>query len=484
MRLEITLLLASAFQAYALQTADNAGQPKIAGVVVDDETGHALAWTQLTLTPLPGSRVHSITAVASERGGFTFNPEPGLYILRASRPGYADAEVGQMRAGRPGTPLEVAAQGKPAFFQLRLRHLAAITGLVLDSNNVGIGEWPVHVYTSRPPVRHVAEALTDERGAFRIALLPAGAYLVRSGAGTLDDNTALLPTYYRDGNAVRSADVVRVRIAETRPDVTIRPVKGRLSEISGIFASPVPANLTLITDTGRRVIANLTSQARRVAFTAKDIPPGEIELESEGQGCGSYERIILDRDMSGMRVSCGSPVRVYLNVASVTARRVSLDTPGPARQLRPGDSITPGNWEILPQSDANHYVTSVAGASSLPDGWFSLPLRQDAANIQVEFSPRAASVSGTVKSAGKPEPGAEVYLEMFNPDTPRARMRLWTTRSDAQGAYTFAGLAPGTYRILSSFDFDPETDSAPDAATAFTLGEAEHATKHLETVLP
>ncbi|HXJ42714.1 MAG TPA: carboxypeptidase-like regulatory domain-containing protein, partial [Bryobacteraceae bacterium] len=196
------------------------------GVVLDEETGNPLARTTVTLTPLPGVAASPVVIMTGDRGAFSIlSVRVGWYLLKTSRRGYADTEAGQMRPGRPGMPFEVQPDAQSAFFQIRMRRLAAVTGSVLDENSVGIPEWPVHIYTARKPVRRVAEGKTDDRGVFRVGALDPGAYLVRSGPGLLEDQSGLVPTFYKYGTAVETAESVRVKLGETQTDVAIRPVK-------------------------------------------------------------------------------------------------------------------------------------------------------------------------------------------------------------------------------------------------------------------
>jgi hypothetical protein len=191
-------------------------------------------------------------------------------------------------------PFEIPAGAPSAFFQVRMRRLGAVSGSVLDENNVGIPDWPVQIYTARKPVRHIGETKTDDRGNFRIGELEPGIYLVRSGIGTLEDETPLLPSWFKFGTAIENAEPLRVRVGETQPDVVLRPAKGRLVQISGFLNRLVPAVVTLITDAGRRVLAQ-----ERARFQSA-VAPGTVELLAEAKdgSCAGYTRIPADHDTS------------------------------------------------------------------------------------------------------------------------------------------------------------------------------------------
>jgi hypothetical protein len=330
-------------------------------------------------------------------------------------------------------------------------------------------------------------------------LLSAGIYILRSGAASLEDDSSLLPIYHKYGTALETAEPSYVYLGETQPDIAIRPVKGRLLELSGMLTGPGdrPVRLTLITDTGRRQIASLSPPSTSIAFTASGVPPGA--LLAEGSECGGYYRVIAERDTTGLRVACGPLTRSVIEwrvadspraniVYPVLMRRVDLDGTGPAGVLKPEEPPLPGHWEIMVQTGDEHYALSIRSQFGGPpatrnDGWFGLDFG-NRARLQILLSSKPSSVSGVVSSRGSALAGAAVYLELFDPDLPNQRLQLWSGRSDAQGNYRFAGLMPGTYRLLSSFDFDTDDRLAMEEASVVVLHESDAATQPLEMALP
>src|SRR5580700_4198123 len=105
----------------------------VEGVVLDEETGNPLARTQVALVPLPGTKAQITPVRTGDRGSFVIlNVLPGWYVLRSTRRGYAPAESGQLRPGRPGHAFEVADDRASGFLEVRMSHLPAITGTVFD----------------------------------------------------------------------------------------------------------------------------------------------------------------------------------------------------------------------------------------------------------------------------------------------------------------------------------------------------------------
>src|SRR6185437_10371710 len=160
-----TLLIASCACAATVQ-----------GVIFDEETQNPMARTHVALIPLPGTSGTSAMQLTNERGQYSFpNVKAGWYLVRASRVGYEKTEFGQARPGLPGTPFEITDQSaNDDYHQIVMRRQAAITGSVVDDNAIGIPDWNINVYTAQPPIRRVAESLTNDRGEFRIGELEPG----------------------------------------------------------------------------------------------------------------------------------------------------------------------------------------------------------------------------------------------------------------------------------------------------------------------
>jgi carboxypeptidase family protein len=451
----------------------------VQGVVFDEETRIPIARASVTLVPLPGTSAPTASMLANERGQYVFSDvHPGWYLIRVSRIGYEVAEYGQSRPGLPGLPLEVTDQSThndgADLRQIVMRRQAAITGTVVDDNSIGIPGWAISVYTARRPIRRIAQGLTDDRGNFRIGELEPGAYIVRSAAGGLEDASTIVPSYFKYGTSVEGAEQVHARLGETQGYVVIHTVEGKLFELTGEVTAPDkrPVRLTLITDTGRRMIATAAGP-----FTASGVPPGMVELLAEGPACAGYQTLLVDRDMFA-RVDCeafASPaVSGALNFPLI-ARRLDLDGPGPENPRVFG----PGRWEFTVRPGPSHYLVSIQneGDTTPPpsqiEGWFALDAG-NAPHLHVTLSAKPASISGVVSSSSNPVIGAPVFLQGMN--------QSWTTRADAQGNFSFGGLAPGEYRLMSSFDLDDDDPIAREKSLAVTLNEGDAVTKDLELI--
>jgi len=465
----------------------------VEGVVLDEETGNPLARTKVVLVPLPGTAADITGVPTAERGSFVIlNVRPGWYVLRATRRGYEPAESGQLRPGRPGRAFEVVNDRASDFIEIHMSHLPAITGTVLDENGVGIPRWTVHIYTSGKPIRHVAQVDTDDRGNYRFGELEPGSYLLRSTEGHYEDDTAVLATYSRSSVELGNAVPQTVRVGETAHDITIRPIKGRLLTLSGIFY-PLGGNgsggatLTMITDTGRREILS-ASEAR--PFSVTGVQPGAVEFlvkgdDGFGNECGGYSLVAVDKDVSTLRPSCNPLRRSSISISGaivqspITVRRVDLDGATEAHPIARDEDLAPGHWEIrIPRGD--YYVMGVRASgspASSAGGWWGFDTGSDA-RVTIQLSSRPASISGVVSTGGSPVGGAPVFLTQINSG------EVWTARSDPQGNYTIGGLAPATYSIVSGFDMDMNGGSVSRHAETVSTAEGGVTMQALELVLP
>ncbi len=221
-------------------------------------------------------------------------------------------------------------------------------------------------------------------------------------------------------------------------------------------------------------------------FEFQAVAPGHFELYAEapnnqrygGGRNGAWTELQLDVDNGDFRISLGrfpdvcfsfeDPKGQVLDPGSfsILARRREPFGAGKPQTIKPAQNcspLAPGRWEFTLPPRADSYVADFGVASGTPnepvrpEGWHQVPI---AGRTVMKFVVAAtpASIHGTVSVAGGDGAvGAPVFLEAWDPAANKRVLDLRTTRTDTRGQFTFAGLGPGTYRILSSFDFqDPD----------------------------
>ena len=88
--------------------------------------------------------------------------------------------------------------------------------------------------------------------------------------------------------------------------------------------------------------------------------------------------------------------------------------------------------------------------------------------VRFTLSSNVASLHGIVRDAGEPVTGAPVFLEPMDLDPARRVTGTYVAITGQHGQYRFASLAPGRYRLLSSFEYQ-----MPDSKTMGNAGARE-----------
>lgn len=474
-----TVLLA-AWLAFAMQAAS------IRGVVVEHQSGRPLARALVVAQPIAGTNAAPLSARSDPNGAFEIGPLPvGAYLVLASRRAFAPAQYGQKEGKSAGTPVVVEENGSP-FLNIRLQRFGSISGFVVDENEVGLQEHDVVAYrNTRPPVA-AGHGRTDERGFYRIWGLQPGSYLVRT-VGKRYDEGDYLPTFSRETTRVEEARAVEVQLDQEATEVQVRPFPGRLYTLSGRTIGPLQAQttLTLVSDLGSQT-AVADQQGR---FEFPPLPPGPYELYAVAQGgrragadpLAAYEYLYLNRDESEHRVPLGAlpelrftvedaqGQRIDIGTAQILYRRKDLAGEGKTATLRPPEgraAISPGRYEFALAPSPNYYVAAFSSpqAESIgrgrPDGWNEVSVARGAIDVKFVLAARPATIHGVARNGShEAVAGAPVFLEAYDPESRRRVAEVRAVRTDTRGEFDFYGLAPGHYRLLSTFEFQ-----APDLA--------------------
>jgi hypothetical protein len=472
-----------------------AGAGTIQGTVVEHLSGRPLARALVTLTAVgPQGAGGAVATRANTTGQFRFvNLAAGAYLLSAARTGFATMQYGQKNWKSAGAPIFLPEPESNFTAELRLHHLGAITGAVWDENQVGLPGQDVVVYEDTRPLRMLDRVKTDDRGIFRFGELRPGRYLVRTRGTMLDENGGPLPTFHRDSAGPDGAVPVSVELDEQTGDVNIQPSFGKLYRLTGAALLPPrsQANVALISDMGP-VPGSVDNNGH---FTFEQLPPGNYELTGEavnsrGDKVGGYRKIVMDRDMD-VSLEMSRQPEIYVECeeqhgkqvesksVAVSMRRKLLSGADPARRIRPQvDPLPPGPWEISVTPIPEMYVVSITArdysVSPPTNGWKEvfLPGGRDL-DVKVLLSAAVATLYGKVTSSGKGAAGVPVFLEPFDLESGAGLTTVRTARTDLQGRYHFTGLAPGRYRVLSSFDFNQPTSEEMEAARAVTVALKE-----------
>ena len=460
------------------------------GVVLDNRTGQPLARARVAIEG-SGLAAGGHSVFAGPSGQFSFpSLSAGAYTLSAQKPGYAAAKYGQKDWRSPGTPIVLEKEGSYSAI-LRLRKLGVVAGEVLDENRVAMPAVMVYAYRAGAAGRLDLKGVssTDDSGAFRIAGLEPGRYYVRTGARLLEDRSGLLPTFLGQTAKPAEARVVNVNLEEETAGLSIIPLPGILSTLSGTVAGGAGATVTLFADTGKREArADPTG-----GFQFDQLPPGRYDLLAEAgsgnQMLAAWQQVAVTKESEAVtlemapapviQVTCqekqGRPLEVGSVSVFVRRREPPEETPRRTlcgRRMR----LSPGVWDLAAAAPTNLYVESVrAGRQAKQSHELELRAGQTA-DVLLTFSSSPATLKGKVATGdGAPAFGAPVYLHALDPELGSRMGGVRSARSDAKGEFVFPGLPPGRYEVVSSFaapDTDEE-DWAPGRGRTVELKEGE-----------
>ncbi|HVO99887.1 MAG TPA: carboxypeptidase-like regulatory domain-containing protein [Bryobacteraceae bacterium] len=469
----------------------------VQGTVQEAASGYPLSRSVVRLVPVPRADnigLKQMQLRTGPMGQFVFFSVPdGYYFLISTRDGYFPGAHGQRRPNGQGTPILVT-KDSDFFAQLRMHRKGAITGRVLDENNVGIAGVPVVAYRARLPLRVVGEGISDDRGVYRIHGLDAGKYWVRSATHTLDDGSGVLPTFSPGSREVREARAYDVRLDDDTPDADVHPEFGRLFNISGVLQCEGGAvKVTLTSETMHRV----TQAPCREEYTFIGLAPATYEISAEtadGKESGFIE-LFVDRMRDSVTIVLQPAPTVTFDIrrkgsatslnapVTVTGRRQDLYESSPAQQIStPRTSLTPGHWELTAKAGPDQYIESISNQYQVRRErplekaveWFDVFIEmRGQARIQIIVGDKAAQISGTVAKEGKAVPGAPVFLWPISEDGRRSLKGYQTAIADDAGKYRFTGLPPGDYRVLSTYDFTEIDETSLDEGLAISVRAPE-----------
>jgi hypothetical protein len=426
----------------------------IRGNVVENFTGKLLTRAVVVLEAMPGTPGGTRTVRTGRLGAFEFdNLAAGYYVLKASRRGFMPIEHGQKRWNSAGQPLAIE-ESATSYITLRLPRYSAVSGTVIDENEIGLPGHEVAVYRATQPPEHIRQATADDRGVYRIAGLEPGKYLVRSVAKQYEEG-GYLPTFSRETVLFEQAQPVELFVEQQANNIDIRPIAGRLFSLT-VEIGPewdTETAITLASGMGRKT-------AKGLGARFSGLPPGDYEVYAESPTGNAYERVSLRADLKISLVkmppwtvtATGGPVRD----AKLRVRRKDLAGVGPEFLVPlPRGAIPPGRWELLLEPPDGHSIDSTMPyARGRRDGWLEVTSRPN-----FTFTYRLTTGAGAIRGVVKDAAYAPVFLEGYDPALKTRVGDLRAVRTDARGNFQFANLGPGTWRVFSTFEYgSPDSD--------------------------
>ena len=436
----------------------------IMGTVVTGSGGQPADGVRLTLSgaELRGTR----SALSDDNGKFAFLAlPPGTYTLRAVKTGYVSATFGQKSPGRPGTPIVLAVGQQLKDVTLEVPKGGVISGIIYDeksrpavSTTVRVMQWSMQ--SGERVLNSAGTSTTDDRGMYRVFGLAPGEYLVNA----VPRNTSTTMVTSEDVQSLQRmeeltrmglaapADLERLARDMATPNTTNDPV-------SGYAAVYYPG--TSHAGTAQSVKIGVSQELLGIDFQLQRVPlsrvTGQVNAPSNVNVTSVQVRLIDKASPTpGQSQFSARPDRNgVFNIPSVPPGQYEVSATVTVPVARPPvPPVPPGDQSAARQVQMQMDMQMAGGAPRL---WALAEVTVDGGySPSVTLSlQEGMTVSGSVSFDGTaPLPPRLNQIRMtLSPHGMAMQASGASTLSasaDTNGRFTFAGVAPGQYRIRAS----------------------------------
>jgi len=405
------------------RTTTTPGTASIAGTIVTGDATRApvqRATVELSSGQLPLSRY----ALTDVDGRFEFTGLPaGQFGLTARKPGYVDSAYGAKQSGGAGTLLVVGASDRVTDRTMLLFPGSVLTGAVIDqfgrpAAGMLVRAWHYGISEStgeRLPLQPTAtrsESLTDDEGGYRLFGLAPGEYIV---------------------SAVAAPQAGADDFARPITDAEIQRAIALLHRLRGVAAPAArgvvrPVPLAFGNAPMYYPSADAIADAARV----------KLGVAEERNGVDVLLRVAQTATVSGTIAATGSAVRaggtILLADSASQFVRSARWKAGEARFDFPG--VPPGTYSVFATPDNS---TARGRADVFIAG-------QDV--VTVVYVQPGADISGRMVFESEGGASADPSLARVSlSGVKRGEWPQWESRARADGGFTLAAVAAGTYRM-------------------------------------
>ena len=468
---------------------------RITGVVVNRATGQVMPHTRI-LMHAAGKSSSEFETSSDGTGKFVFERVwEGMWSLYAEHEGF----VRQGFGARPGVPdsftqVVTGPNGASEDLTFPLDAPAAVSGKIVDEDGEPVPaalEIIIELETGIHRFERIRNAMTDERGEFRIGDLPAvKCYLLAVAAPPQVDDPSeapetLSPTYYSNTPDARAATVLDLKPGEEyRADFTMRRAHGVSVKVDGEIGSSV-GMLSAEGPGGAGVILNQFEAGQGRTFY--NLSPGRYQVtlfdpRTNEQSARTVEvkneDITLHAPFEGPTVNANVRL-VDADPSLLTTVNLWLHADGEyqthARTVGADGKVTlsgmtGGRYKFL-LATAGLYIKSFRADVPNTDRMVDLP-GKGAVKLDVVLAGDGGEVSGYVRSKGKPVAPARVVLAPRNDSTNSADYSSYQTESD--GSFRYQSVKPGDYVVFATTDFKLEFGNPAAIRRHLGAGMAVH----------
>lgn len=513
------------------------------GSVLNKITGAPVKHAHVMYIKVPGPASFPISTDTDADGRFAIPLEAGDYRLWVERPGFARQAYGSRTPDGTGTVLSLAPGQQIRDITLRIVPLGAISGHVFDEDGepmqgVGIQVLRFSYATGRRQLISVAGSSSNDRGEYRAYSLPAGRYFLLAtlrGAplSVPAEANALVPEiqepfasmYYPGVLDFASASQISLPEGGELTDADFHLQRVRAVTVRGRILSPIqdPASAQV-----QVVLAhNDGNTASFINRTSAAVDQASGRFEFRGIAPGSY--LLVGAELSGnhplggrlpIEVTTAMQQNLTLSLtsgfaitgavelegdASVKLPNLTLRLSpaeglalGPQPTCNPGPDgsirlagITPGIWDfnLDPLPEGVWIKTATFGGQDVLRGELNVS-SGSRGPLHIVLANKGARISGSVSADGQPH-HATVILVPAAAEMQGSIGMYRATTTQEQGAFTFQGVRPGSYKLFALEEVEPFAWLDPDflkpvesLGESISVSEGEHATRQLAPISP
>jgi hypothetical protein len=332
------------------RTPPPAASGRIAGTIVDADSGRPVRFAAVSIT----ASSTEMALVTGDDGAFSFDWLPaGSYTLRVSKRGYLDTAYGQSRPGTDTVGRRIALANREAVERLviPLSHGGSVSGVVRDDHGDPI--YKANVRVSRWVMRNGARKLetvdsveTDERGRYRVALLPPREYVVSVlpsedaiPEGKEDKKASpagFAPIFYPSSLSARGAETLALGLGEDRGGIDLQLKTVRLGRVTGLVLGadgrPAPDMPIVLIDPEHADVEHGSGTDPQGRFVFEHLVPGTYVVHAGGR---SHAKTFFDVKLAGDVTAEVSADKMWL-----TGRLLKIEG-APVRMYRDGPQPMP-----------------------------------------------------------------------------------------------------------------------------------------------
>ena len=511
----------------------------VSGKVISATDGSPLRSARIALKPEHGRSESGIYVSTSDSDGHFILKDiaPGRYWFFSSHAGFVN-QYYLSKSKNDHTMLGLKAGQVVPDVMFRMTPAAAISGRVtsedgepLEKMRVVALELPDEDEDDDSPhgshkskLDQASLAQTDDRGRYRIFGLAPGEYYIRAldyyepewsqpdedFSVRMAEGSQFAPIYYPGVLQLDQAQKISLLAGEeAEADFSMRHIRtvtvsGRVSGPENSAAHAYVVIEQSSADDNSSDQGHSASVDDKGNFTIRGVPPGNYTLWANGRGNGdkSYQgRQKLDIgtdniDSLVITLGGGATIRgrvIAVGMGSPGGKYVLLSSVDDEESTEHGRVTKDGTFEVTSVPDGS-YAVRVEG---LEQGSYikSARVGQDevlqkgltiekgvGGFLEIVLSSDSAEIHGSVTMHDEAVVGALVRF-VPDPKTPFNRLRLQRVRTDQNGHFVCAGLAPGTYRVVASSP--ASSASTPLKSEPQTVILIEHDKKNLTlTIMP